>query len=324
MKKLIVFIPALNEAATISQVIKQIPKKIKSYSVTVLVVDDGSTDDTVAVATQSGAQIVSHTANLGVGKAFQTGLDQALEQHADILVNIDADGQFDPKQIPLLIQPIVDNEADFVASDRFTDRQTGLRRKPDNMPTIKYYGNFLMAKLISFLAGQTFNDVSCGFRAYNRHTILTLNLTGKFTYTQESFLDLATKDIRITSIPVDVKYFPERKSRVAHNLFAFAFKTLNIILRSFRDYKPLIFFTYLSLIPFLVGLGSGTFVLFYYLNNQQFTPYKALGIFSIYLLTFAILLIIVGFLADMFVRLRLNQEKLLYYQKLLYYDKKVQ
>ncbi len=316
MKKLIVFIPALNEAKTIQKVIKSIPKEIFGFKVQVLVVDDGSTDQTAKLAKQAGALVISHPKNLGVGEAFQTGLNKALELKADILVNIDADGQFNPKDIPKLIGPIIKGEADFVSADRFTDKTTGKLRRPENMPKIKYWGNIIMAKLISFLSGQNFQDVSCGFRAYSKRAMLSLNLMGKFTYTQESFLDLATKGLQIKTVPIKVKYFSDRESRVADNLFYYAYKTLKIIIRSFRDYKPFLFFLYLSVIPAILSFISGGFLFYHYLTTGMFTPYKSLGFIFIYFSTLTLILILIGFLADMFVRLRINQEKILYLKKL--------
>lgn len=316
MNKLVVFIPAFNEEKNIAEVIKSVPKKIDKYKTEILVVDDGSRDKTEKVAQKAGAIVVKHHRNMGVGKAFQTGLEKAIDLSADAMVNIDADGQFDPKEIPHLVKPIIDKGYDFVASDRFFNKNTKKLQKPENMPISKYWGNLLMAKLISFLANQQFNDVSCGFRAYSKKAMMSLNLMGKFTYTQESFLDLALKGLHITTIPVSVKYFPSRKSRVAHNLLYYAWKTIKIIIRSFRDYKPLLFFFYLSLVPTLVSLFSGLFLSYHYYINGQFTPYKSIGFIFIYFSSLTFILLLFGFIADMFVRLRINQEKILYQMKL--------
>ncbi|MFZ3070950.1 MAG: glycosyltransferase family 2 protein, partial [Anaerolineaceae bacterium] len=258
--------------------------------------------------------------NLGVGSAFRTGLANALEMGADIMVNIDADGQFSPDDIIKLIGPILAGQADFVAGDRFTNASGDLV-KPQDMPAVKFWGNKRMSGLISALSGKKFNDVSCGFRAYSKEAMLRLNLTGRFTYTQESFLDLANKGLEIMTIPVAVKYFPERKSRVAGSIVRYTFRTINIIFRAYRDYSPLRFFGWLGLIPFLIGLGSGIFTLVHYIHVGIFTPYKAVGIGAIYFVTLGLLLWIVGLLADMFVRIRLNQEQLLYYDKKRRYSK---
>jgi len=313
--KLIVLIPALNEEATIEKVVCRIPQNFEGVDqVTVLVVDDGSNDRTAKNAKKAGAIVVTHAFNKGVGGAFSTGLDTALELGADLMVNIDADGQFSPDDIPALIQPILNEEADFVTGDRFTDPQGNLR-KPENMPVVKFWGNQRMSQLISFLTKKQFGDVSCGFRAYSKEAMLQINLMGQFTYTQETFLDLANKGLKISAVPVGVTYFPERESRVAGSIFKYMLRTLKIILRAYRDYSPFRFFGWLGLLPYVVGSAFLGFVLIHYIRVSAFTPYKSVAFAGIYLVSLAILFWIVGLLADMFVRVRLNQEQILYYAK---------
>ena len=320
--KLVILIPALNEAASIAGVVESMPRQIEGVDqIEVLVVDDGSKDDTAQLARNAGAAVISHPFNQGVGKAFNTGLTAALEMGADIMVNIDADGQFSPADIPLLIAPIVEGKADFVSGDRFRSADGKLVR-PEYMSKIKFWGNQRMADLVGFVTGKRYDDVSCGFRAYSKEALMRLNLTGKFTYTQESFLDLANKGMGIKTIPVDVTYFPDRKSRVAGSILNYMFQTAKIIFRAYRDYNPLKFFGLLGLIPFVISVLSGVFVLIHYFTTGAFSPYIFVAFASVYLFTFGILLWIVGILADMFVRIRLNQEQLLYAEKKRRYDSK--
>lgn len=308
--KLAIFIPALNEEEKIAQTIKSLPQKINGIEKIIkLVVDDGSTDNTSEKAKKAGAEVISHNGNKGVGSAFHTGLNWALEQKADILVNIDADGQFNPDDIEKLITPILGGKADMVASNRFAGG------KPANMSKIKYWGNKQMNRLVSSLAGQKFEDVSSGFRAYNREAMLNLNLLGKFTYTQEVFLDLSTKGLAIVQIPTEVKYFKERKSRVAGNILRYATRTAWIIFRTIRDYKPLKFFGTLGFIIFMVGLVFDSFLLGHYLTAGKFTPYISVGFVGAYLNTLGLAVMFTGLIADMFDRVRQNQEKILYFQK---------
>jgi len=142
-------IPAYNEEQTIGRVIKEIPRKIDGIDkVKVIVVDDGSTDKTVAIAKEAGAdKIVRHPINRGVGVAFSTGLDEALKNGADIIVNLDADGQFNPGDIPKLIKPIIDKESDIVIGSRFLDKDM----RPD-MPFMKRIGNNIFTNLINKMA----------------------------------------------------------------------------------------------------------------------------------------------------------------------------
>lgn len=313
--KLTIYMPALNEEEGISEVIKSLPKEIEGIEeVKVLVVDDGSTDDTAKIAKESGADVASHGSNKGVGSAFQSAVQYALENGVDILVSIDADRQFNSDQIPHIIQPILNKEADMVTGNRF---EKGI---PENMPKSKYWGNEQMSNLISLISGQKFRDVSCGFRAYNREALLRLNLFGAFTYTQESILDMVFKGLRVVEFPVDVIYFKERKSRVAGSIVKYAFRTSNIILSTLRDYKPMVFFGGMGGISLVIGLIFETFMFINYLITGAFTPYKSFGFIGLGFLIVGLLLVIVGLLANMFNRVRENQEKILYELKKERYD----
>jgi glycosyltransferase involved in cell wall biosynthesis len=321
-KKLAVIIPAYNEEKSIAQVLDNIPQHIQGVRETqVFVIDDGSKDATARVAREHGATVIAHKSNQGVGSSFRSGLEAALESGADLMVNIDGDGQFLPQEIPLLIQPILDDVADFVPADRFTNPD-GSEKQPEHMSPVKFWGNQMMSNLISMLSLRKFRDVSCGFRAYSREAMLRLNLSGNFTYTQETFLDLSFKGIRILPVPVTILYFKDRKSRVARNVIHYAFRTLNIIIRVYRDFYPLRFFFYVGLVPFSIGFLEMIWMGIFFLQTGNFTPYKAVGLTGIYLFTLGLLLFITGFLADMLTRINQNQEKMLYWQKRQFYEGK--
>jgi hypothetical protein len=238
--------------------------------------------------------------------AFRTALYYARREGYDILVSIDADRQFNANEIKDLIKPILNDEADMVLGNRFANGM------PENMPKNKYWGNKQMSKFISLLTGRKFTDVSCGFRAYSREAILRLNLFGAFTYTQETILDLVQKDLRVVEHPIDVKYFKGRKSRVAGSVIKYAFRTLNIILRTLRDYKPLLFFGGSGGISFLIGLLFVIALFIHYLLSGEFSPYKFLGFIGLGFLIWGGLLFVLGLVADMLNRLRINQERILY------------
>lgn len=299
--------PALNEQEGLGGVIEDLPKHITGIDeIEILVVDDGSTDETVKIAKEFGAEVISHGSNKGVGSAFHSAVEYALNNKVDILVSIDADRQFNSKQIPDFIQPILNDSADMVTGDRFS---TGM---PENMPNIKYWGNKQMAGLISVISGKKFRDVSCGFRAYNREALLKLNLFGAFTYTQETIMDMVFKGMRVVEFPIDIKYFKERKSKVAGSIQKYTFRTLKIIIRTLRDYKPMLFFAGTGAIPLAIGLGFEIFMFIHYFLVGKFTPYKSFGFIGLGFIIFGMLLVIVGFLADMFNRVRVNQERIIY------------
>ncbi len=225
--KIVVIIPALNEAKSIGDVIQKIPRKIHPENeVAVVVVDDGSRDDTSERARESGADLlVKHRINRGIANAFKSGVRTALEIDADIIVNIDADGQFDPHEIFKLVKPIADGEADVVLGTRFGSEEDARR-----VPIVKRMGNELVTMTVSLLSGQKFTDTQCGFRAISRRAAIEMNVTGLFTYTQEMILDLVKKGFRVKEVPISVRYFANRNSRVVSSLPKYAAKSLGIIL----------------------------------------------------------------------------------------------
>lgn len=314
--KLIIYMPALNEAGSIESVIASLPRSLAGIDkIQCLVVDDGSTDATASLALNAGASIVSHGKNLGVGSAFQSAIQFSLEHDADILVSIDADGQFDPVEISSLIHPILANKADMVTGNRF-----GLGI-PEHMPRIKYWGNKRMSQLIRFVSGQRFQDVSCGFRAYNREALMRLNNFGDFTYTHETILSLVFQRLRVLEEPVRVKYYPARKSRVASSLIRYGVQTSKIILRVLLDYRPMrVFGTFGGFLVF-VGILFEVFLLGHYAFTGAFTPYKSAGFIGLGFFVFGMLVLIIALVADMLNRMRMNQDKLLYEIKWTKYKK---
>lgn len=310
--RLCVVMPALNEAATIQGVVARVPREIPGINdVQVVVVDDGSTDTTVEEARAGGAIVVSHPKNKGVGAAFQTGINHALSLGASYVVNVDSDGQFAPEDIPKLLQPLLDGEVDWVSASRFKDRSL-----VPEMDAVRYYGNKAMSFLISSLTGVRFHDVSCGFRAYSRDVLLQLNLMGEFTYTQESFLDLSFKGLQVKEVPIPVQGTRSHgKSRVAGNIPRYAYNTSKIIFRTFRDYYPMRVFGLGALVALVLATLLGLFLLLHYVQTGHFTPHKWAGFTGAFLGSLGIVLFVTGLLADMFVRVRINQERILYMLK---------
>lgn len=311
--KLVVILPALNESATIANVIQRIPRSIAGIgSVEVIVVDDGSTDTTAHLARQCGAEVVRHPTNLGVGAAFGSGIEAALARGADVIVNMDADGQFRPEDIAELIAPIVRDGFGFVTCTRFADRD-----KLPQMPAIKLWGNRMMCRLINAITGgPKFTDVSCGFRAYSRDTALKLNLFGRFTYTQESFIDLAAKGIAMTEVPLVVRGEREHgQSRVASNLWRYGFRSLTIILRALRDWRPLLFFGSIALLFLIAGIALVGFVGCVWLLTGRTSPWTSLITIGGVSLVMGVAFAVLSLVADQIGRVRQIQETLLYQQR---------
>lgn len=320
--KLVVFSICHNEAETIGEVLDRIPSKIPGITtIEKWVISDGSTDGTVKVAKQHGAKVLDGRQQRRLAFRFGEAVGIALENGADIAVNIDGDLQFNPKDIPKLVQPIIDDGYDFVAADRFTDANTGKLRKPNGMPGGKYHANKLGAWVVSKLSGQKFNDVTCGFRAYNRKALMAINLNSNYTYTQESFQLLAVKRMAIKTLPSEVKYYAGRKSRVVTNFLNFLLGSGFNILRAYRDFRPLGFFGGLAMALIVPGIAGLVFIVSHWLNTGTFTPYKFVGFAGIYFTTLGIIFALIALLADMLKRTSNNQEKILELLKEIKYKK---
>lgn len=320
--KLVVFSICLNEEKTIGELLDRIPVEIPGITeIEKVVIDDGSSDGTVGIAKQHGAEVFSNYTQKRLGFSFQRAVSIAQEKGADIAVNIDGDLQYQPEDIPLLVAPIVDKKADFVAADRFSDPQNGGKKRPVNMPFGKYWGNICGSWVISKLSKKHFNDVTSGFRAYNRNALMSLNLKSRFTYTQESFQVLAYKNLNILSVPVKVTYFKERKSRVVSSFTNFLLRSAVNIIRAFRDFAPLSFFGWLGFAAFIAGVIPLTMLGIHYFQTGALTPYKYLGFLGIFFSSIAILVWIVGLVGDMLDRVLNNQEKIIRLLKELKYKK---
>jgi glycosyltransferase involved in cell wall biosynthesis len=306
--KLVVIIPAYNEEKTIADVVRGIPASIPGFKVIeTIVIDDGSADKTADKAREAGARVISHNRNRGLGVTYRTGLRAAIDADADVIVNIDGDGQFDPGDIPQLVEPVITGEADMATASRFCDRA-----KIPDMPRIKLWGNRFMARVIYFLTGERFYDVSCGFRAISRKVALQFCLMGNFTYTQETFIEAVFHSFVIREVPVTVRGVRQYgESRVASNLFKYGFSAMLIMLRAFRDLKPLKFFSILSLLFFTIGLGLMAFLGAHYLKAGQFTPHKWAGFSGAAFWGAGLVIFVIGLLADMQCRIRKNQEQIM-------------
>ena len=160
----IAIVPALNEERSIAAVIAEIRAADPEFDV--VVIDDGSTDRTAAVAAEKGAVVVSLPFNLGIGGAVQTGLQYARDHDFDISVQIDADGQHDPGELPKLLVPLIEGEADVVVGSRF------LGEKNYKAPMLRRIGIRIFARIVSTVVGQPLTDTSSSFRAYGRPSMI--------------------------------------------------------------------------------------------------------------------------------------------------------
>lgn len=311
-KKLLVFIPAKNESQTIASVIsdaRKVLSPISEVSADFLVIDDGSTDTTSHEAHGVGATVLRHRESRGLGSIFREATEYARHHNYDILVTIDGDKQFNESEIPSLIAPILSEEAHFVTGSRFLNNQSIA-----NMPASKRWGNKWAARIISSILNKKYSDVACGFRAYDKKALHHLHMTGNFTYTQEVFLNLGVKDIRIKEVPISVTYFVERKSRIAGNLWRYGKRMIGVILKCLVIYRPMKLFGLLGGICLAVGIPFLAIDGIAYLITGN-VPYKSFGIASLVLLIISVILFTTGLLLQIFSRMQLTIEETLYHAR---------
>lgn len=325
--KLIVNIPAYNEQDKIAETIARIRKSFElpfySQKGTVItekliqVVDDGSTDQTVEKARQAGVDIiVSYKPNRRLAYSFKQAVESSLKNGADFMVNIDADGQFDPNDIPKLLEPALNKEADMVIANRFG------KLEAKNIPWIRNFLNRFAASTVGFFLNLKTEDLTCGFRAHNRETLLRLNLTNvHFTYTQETIIDAIGKNLKIKWVPVNVTYFADRDPKITKSIWKFVNNGFKIILKAVRDVRPMKFFGWPGLfLIFISFIGFATFFALY-LGEFKVRPYLNYIIFSSITMLLGIQLLIFALIADMIKSSRQLTEELLYQWKKDKYEK---
>jgi len=304
--KLIVTIPAYNEEDTIRKVIEEIPRSIPGIeSVRILVIDDGSSDSTAETARNAGADsILTHTQNMGLARTFRDGLNKALEMGADIIVNTDADFQYNGSEIPRLIAPILEGNADIVLGDRQINSL-------DHMPRGNLWGNKIATQVIRWTTHLPIRDAQTGFRAFSREAALRMNLTGDYTYTQETIIQAANKNLKIEQIPVEFRR-REGKSRLISSIFLYARSAGVTIFRSFGAYHPFIVFSTIGILCILFGLIIGFRVIIHFFSTGMVTPYLPSALLTTVLVIVGSLAILFGLLADMIRTQRALAEEILY------------
>ncbi|WP_243855725.1 glycosyltransferase family 2 protein [Sphingobium vermicomposti] len=247
--KLIIQIPCLNEEDSLPTALAALPRHIPGIDkVEWLIINDGSTDRTVEVARELGVDhIVDLPINRGLAYAFMAGLKRCLAEGADIIVNTDADNQYNADDIPALIQPILQRRAELVIGDRPIStiaHFSWVKRKLQRLGT----------KVVRWVSKADIHDAPSGFRAISRTAALEINIFDGYTYTLESIIQAGLSNIPITSVPIRVNG-ETRPSRLLRSMHNYILRSIRSILRSFFIYKPWMTFFYLSLAPLLIGTG---------------------------------------------------------------------
>ena len=310
--KLIIQIPCLNEAETLPQTVAELPQSLAGIDqIELLVIDDGSTDDTAVVAEQLGVDhILRHRKNMGLARAFQDGLNACLTCGADIIVNTDADNQYPGRYIADLVAPILAGEADIVIANRQVDQI-------DHFSLLKRVLQKLGSWTVRTVSGTAVPDAPSGFRAYTRESALRLNVLTTYSYTLDTIIQAGKMGLKIVSVPVETNE-PVRPSRLQKNMWHFIKAQTSTIVRLYAFYEPLRTFSYISL-PFLLSglLLWGRFLYFFMTGVSGIGRFSQSVTIGTGLLLVGMLIFLFGVLADIISKQRqLNQETLYRLKKL--------
>lgn len=289
--KLIIQIPCYNEAETLEIALNGLPKQIDGIdTIEYLIINDGSKDNTVEVAKNWGVHhIVNFKQNKGLAKGFMAGIDEALRQGADIIVNTDADDQYCGADIEKIVRPILDGKADIVIGARpidETEHFSPLKKK------LQHFGSWVVRK-----ASKTdIPDAPSGFRAYSREAALQLNVVNEYTYTLEQIVQAGRNKIAIMSVPIRTNA-ELRPSRLFSSMFGYVKKSMLTIIRSYVMYKPLQFFMLLGSMPVIAGIILGIrFLIRFFMGNGS-GNIQSLILVSL-LITIGVMMWVIGILAD--------------------------
>lgn len=290
--KLIIQIPCYNEEKSLPVAIAALPKKVQGFDeVEYLIINDGSTDRTVEVAKELGVHhIISFKKNQGLAKVFMTGIDVCLKKGADVVVNTDADNQYNADDIPKLTRPILDGKADMVIGER-------------PISNIRHFSFFkkMMQKLGSWVVRKAsatdIPDAPSGFRAFSRDAIMRLNVFNDYTYTLETIIQAGRKNMAIVSVPVRVNE-QLRPSRLVKSIPSYIKRSIITILRIFIVYQPSKFFSFFGYLFFLPGFILGLRWLVYYIIGTTRTRVPSLILTAILILT-GVFFFFLGVVADL-------------------------
>jgi len=247
--KLIIQIPCYNEEESLPITMADLPREIENIeTIEYLVINDGSSDRTVEVARECGVHhIVNFSKNVGLARGFATGLDACLRLGADIIVNTDADNQYNGADIQRLIGPILNGEAGIVIGERPIEKTKHFSKSKKKFQRL---GSFV----VRVASGTSIPDAPSGFRAYTREAAMRLNITNEYTYTLETIIQAGHNKIPMTSVPIRTNG-ELRESRLFKSMWKYMQRSATVIVRSFMMYKPLRFFTVMGVMFSLGGLA---------------------------------------------------------------------
>jgi glycosyltransferase involved in cell wall biosynthesis len=290
--KLIIQIACYNEEKTLPETLKALPKKLEGIDkIEVLIINDGSADNTTKVAQKHGVNyIISFKKNQGLARSFMAGINACLKHGADIIVNTDADNQYDAEDIPKLIKPILEGKADMVIGARPISR---IKSFSPIKKILQKIGSWLVRRV----SRTNIPDAPSGFRAFSQNAALKLNVFNNFTYTHETIIQAGLKNMAVVSVPVRVN--PTRRpSRLVKSIPAYVTRSFIAILRMLVVYRPFRFFLSLGLIFFIAGAIFGLRYLYFMIIDSGAGHIQSVILAGV-LIGIAFQMVLVAFLADL-------------------------
>jgi glycosyltransferase involved in cell wall biosynthesis len=260
--KLIIQIPCYNEAETLAIALSALPRNIEGFDkVEWLIINDGSTDDTVKVAEECGVDhIVNFKRNQGLAKGFMAGIKESLKQGADVIVNTDADNQYEAQDIPKLTQPILDHKAEYVIGARPISQT-------EHFSPAKKFLQKLGSWVVRKASKTDIPDAPSGFRAISRECAMQLNVYNDYTYTLETIIQAGQKNMAITSVPIRTNE-DLRPSRLLSSIPNYIKKSVVTIIRIFVVYRPFRFFMTIAAVLFGLGFLLGLRYLYFHITED--------------------------------------------------------
>ena len=291
LTKLVIQIPCFNEEKTLLTTLNALPEAIDGIDeIEVLVINDGSTDNSGKIAEEWGAKVLEIKPNKGLANAFRSGLQECLNLGADIIVNTDADNQYNADDIKEIVKPVLDKKADIVvgARDIFSIKE---------FSPIKKLLQKTGSAVLRLLSSTKVQDAPSGFRAFSREAALKINVFDNYTYTMETLIQAGAKGLTVLSVPVRVNS-KLRDSKLVKNIFNYVFKSMKTTLRMFIVYRPFRFFITFAAILLVFGLTLVGRFLYYYFAGQGNGHIQSLILAAVFLIS-SVQLGIVAIIGDL-------------------------